>query len=114
MLLIHMLALLTYSLLERQVHRHGLALTTRRVIAALEDLTVIETHCWDGSVLARLTPVSVDQAQLLVALAEIVSELRRPQPRPALGEAPAALVVPGQAQDLSPGGAPWVRLLLAA
>ena len=114
MLLIHMLALLTYSLLERQVHRHGLALTTRRIIAALEDLTVIETHCWDGSVLARLTPLSADQAQLLVALAEIVSELRRPQPRPALGEAPAAPVVPGQAQDLSPGGAPWVRLLLAA
>jgi hypothetical protein len=114
MLLIHMLALLTYSLLERQVHRHGLALTTRRIITALEDLTVIETHCWDGSVLARLTPVSADQAQLLVALAEIIAQIRWSQPRPALVEAPAAPVVPGQAQDLSPGGAPWVRLLLAA
>jgi transposase len=114
MLLIHMLALLTYSLLERQVRRHGLSLTTRRIMAALEDLTVIESHCWDGSVLVRLTPVSVDQAQLLMALAEIVTELRWPQPRPALVEAPAALVIPGQGQDLSPGGAPWVKLLLAA
>ncbi len=114
MLLIHMLALLTYSLLERQARRHGLALTTRRIITALEDLTVIETHCWDGSVLVRLTPVSTDQAQLLAALAEIVAEIRWPQPRPALVEGPVPLSLPGQGQGLSPGGVPWVRLLLAA
>jgi transposase len=113
MLLLHMLALLTYSLLERQVRRHSLSLTTRRIITALEDLTVIETHCWDGSVLVRLTPVSADQAQLLAVLAEVIAEVRWPQPRPALVVGPALLSLPGQGQDLSPGGTPLVRLLLA-
>ncbi|MGC8817716.1 MAG: hypothetical protein ACP5PX_08070, partial [Candidatus Hadarchaeum sp.] len=84
----------------------------RQIIATLEDLTVIETHCWDGSVLVRLTPVSVDQAQLLAALAEIV-EVRWPPPRPALVADPALLTLPGPGQGLSPGGTPWVRLLLA-
>jgi transposase len=78
MLLIHMLALLTYSLLERQMRRRGLEMTLRRLIARLEDLTVIETYCWDGSVLRRLTPVDEEQARLLVALADILNHLRWP------------------------------------
>jgi hypothetical protein len=47
MLLMHMLALLTYNLLERQARQHGLALTTRRIIAVLESLTIsqgVYTH----------------------------------------------------------------------
>lgn len=110
---VHMPALLAYSILERKARRHGPALTTRRIIATLEGLTVIETHCWDSSVLVRLTPVSVDQAQLPAALAEII-EVRRPQPRPALVAGPAPLALPRPGQGLSPGGTPWVRLLLAA
>lgn len=45
LLLLNMLALLVYSLLEREVLHHGLALTTRRLIKQLENLAVMETHC---------------------------------------------------------------------
>jgi transposase len=98
MLLMHMLALLTYNVLERQARRHGLALTTRRIITALESLTVIETHCWDGSVLVRLTPMNDEQARLLQTLAEIVDEMRWPRLRPTLPP-----VLHGVFQELSPG-----------
>lgn len=89
LLLVNLLALLTYSLLERQVHQHGLTLTTRRIIERLEALTVIETHCWDGSVLARLTPLDAAQAQLWATLAEILAELLVERFLPALPEHPA-------------------------
>ncbi len=100
MLLLHMLALLTYNVLERQARRHGLALTTRRIIAALESLTIIETHCWDGSVLVRLTPICGEQARLLQTLAEIVDEMRWPRLRPTLPP-----MLHGVFQELSPGPA---------
>jgi transposase len=95
MLLIHMLALLTYSLLERQMRRHGLEMTLRRLIARLEDLTVIETYCWDGSVLRRLTPVDEEQGRLLVALAEILNQLRWPRRRPTLSPTQERCLLPG-------------------
>jgi hypothetical protein len=79
MLLINMVALLAYSLLERQVRRHGLTLTTRRIIAKLQSLDVVETVCWDGSILLRLVPVDEEQALLLQALAHVVTELRVPR-----------------------------------
>ena len=107
MLLVHMLALLTYSLLERQMRRRGLEMTLRRLIARLEDLTVIETYCWDGSVLRRLTPVDEEQACLLAALADILNQLRWPRLRPTLPPAQEQCLLP----DVSPGEAP---LLLPA
>jgi transposase len=79
MLLINMIALLAYSLLERQVRRHGLTLTTRRIIAKLQSLDVVGTVCWDGSVLLRLVPVDEEQALLLQALAHVVAKLRVPR-----------------------------------
>jgi transposase len=79
MLLINMVALLAYSLLERQVRHHGLPLTTRRIIAKLQSLEVVETVCWDGSVMFRLVPVDEEQALLLQALAHIVTELNVPR-----------------------------------
>jgi transposase len=72
MLLINMLALLTYSILERQMRQHGLQLTTRRLIERLESFSIIETHCWDGSVLIRPTPLTPEQMQLLTLLDAIV------------------------------------------
>jgi transposase len=87
-LLLNMLALLVYRVLERELHRKGLSLTTRRLIEHLESLTVIETHCWDGSVVYRLTPVSEEQRRLLVGLSAIVTELRLPPVRPALAGRP--------------------------
>lgn len=75
MLLVNMLALLTYSLLERQMCRHGLPLTTRRLIEQLETLCVIETHCWDGSVSLRPTSLTSEQGQLMRLM-----RLMRPTP----------------------------------
>ena len=57
MLMLNMLALLAYSLLERQVRQQGLSLTTRQLINRLQHLSLIETHCHDGSCLRRLTPL---------------------------------------------------------
>lgn len=71
MLLLNMLALLTYTILERQVQQSGLALTTRRIIEQLDSLTVIETHCLDGSYFYRLTPLNQAQANLIEALRTI-------------------------------------------
>lgn len=79
MLLINMLALLTYSLLERQVRQGGLQMTTRRIIEKLQSLDVVETFCWDGSHLLRLVPVDEEQAALLVILAHVLAELRLPR-----------------------------------
>ena len=75
MLLINMLALLAYSLLERQARQNGLQMTTRRIIRKLESLDVIETRCWDGSRLYRLVPMDAEQAALLMALGHILAEL---------------------------------------
>jgi transposase len=79
MLLINMLALLTYSLLERQARQNGWQITTRRIIAKLDNLDVIETLCWDGSLLYRIVPVDEEQAALLEILAQVLTDLRRPR-----------------------------------
>ena len=85
MLLINMLALLAYSLLERQARQHGLQMTARRIIARLQSLDVVETFCWDGSYLLRLVPLNEEQAALLQALAEVLTDLRLPRsPHPLL------------------------------
>lgn len=83
MLLLNMLALLAYTLLERQARQSGLALTTRRIIEQLDSLNVIETHCGDGSYFYRLTPVSQAQAELIEALRYIFSTEPEPLPLPA-------------------------------
>jgi transposase len=82
MLLLNMLALLAYTILERQAQQSGLALTTRRIIEQLDSLTVIETHCLDGSHFDRLTPVSQKQAELIEALRTIFSAETEPLPLP--------------------------------
>jgi hypothetical protein len=78
-LLINMLALLTYSLLERQARQNGWQTTTRRIIETLDNLDVIETLCWDGSLLYRIVPVDEEQAMLLEILAQVLTDLRRPR-----------------------------------
>lgn len=75
MLFLNMVALLAYSLLERQVRQADLALTTRQIIKRLETLTVVETHCHDGSCLRRLTPIEPEIARLLQLVAEVLDEL---------------------------------------
>ncbi len=68
MLMLNMLALLAYTILERQARQSGLALTTRRIIECLDSLTIIETQAVDGSSCYRLTPVSQEQTELIEAL----------------------------------------------
>jgi transposase len=85
MLLINMLALLAYSLLERQARQNGLQMTTRRIIAKLQSLDAVETVCGDGSHLIRLVPVDEEQAAILQVLAQVLVELRLPRwPHPLL------------------------------
>ncbi len=83
MLLLNMLALLAYTILERQARQSGLALTTRRIMEQLDTLTIIETHCVDGSYFYRLTPVSQKQAVLIEALRYIFPAEPEPLPLPA-------------------------------
>jgi hypothetical protein len=64
-----------------------LVLTTRRIIEQSETLTIIETHCWDGSLMRRLTPVDAEQAELLAALAQLLAGVLSPHSRPALPSA---------------------------
>jgi transposase len=75
MLLVNLLALLAYSLLERQVQRAGLHVTTRHIVEHLEGVTVIETHCHDGSVLRRLPPLTTEQDALLTILAALLAQI---------------------------------------
>ena len=75
MLFLNMVALLAYSLLERQGRQHGLQLTTRQIIKRLETLTLIETHCRDGSCLRRLTPLDPDMAAVLQLVAQALDKL---------------------------------------
>ena len=93
------LALLTYSILERQMRQHGLQMTTRRLIEQLGELSIIETHCWDGSVTMRPTPITPEQMQLVRMMETIlqtpftrVAELARidgPLPLPPLLPSPS-------------------------
>jgi transposase len=78
MLLVNMLALLTYSLLERQVRHNGLQITTRQIIAKLQSLDLVVTRCWDGSQLYRLTPMDEEQAALLQVLTDVLADLSAP------------------------------------
>jgi transposase len=102
MLLINMLALLAYSLLERQARQNGLQMTTRRIIAKLQSLDVVETFCWDGSHLIRLVPIDEEQDAILQVLVQVLAELRLPRwPHPLLpaGEDMLlALPPPGRSQ----------------
>jgi transposase len=82
MLLLNMLALLTYTILERQAQQSGLAFTTRRIIEQLDSLSVIETHCVDGSHFYRLTPLNQQQAELMEALRTIFPVEPEPLPLP--------------------------------
>ena len=75
MLLLNMLALLAYSLLERQVRQSGLSITARQIIKRLETVTLIETHCRDGSCLRRLTPIEPEVAALLQLVAQVLDDL---------------------------------------
>jgi len=93
LLLVNMLALLAYSLLERQVQQAGLHVTTRRIVEQLEGATVIETHCRDGSILRRLTPLTAEQAALFTILAALLAQISLTDLMPTLPALPEPAAV---------------------
>jgi transposase len=103
MLLVNMLALLAYSVLERQVRQDGLQITTRQIIAKLQSLDVVVTCCWDGSQLSRLTPMDEEQSVLLQVLADVLADLsipRCPHPMLSVGECLLLALPPPQKEGM--------------
>ena len=75
MLFINMVALLAYTLLQHQMQQQGLQMTTRKLIQRLDQLTLIETVCHDGSRLYRFTPVDPETTLILQQVAVALDEL---------------------------------------
>jgi hypothetical protein len=82
LLLVNLIALLAYSLLERQAQQHGLALTTRRIIDRLSTLQVEIIEAWDGSRRYSWQETFPGQVQLLLVCSQALEELPR-SPLPA-------------------------------
>jgi transposase len=68
MLLINLIALLAYSLLERQAQQQGVCRTARRILEQLSSLQVIELEACDGSRTHWLSDITPDQRRLLLRL----------------------------------------------
>jgi len=81
MLLVNLIALLAYSLLERQAEQHGLCLTARRILDQLATLQIQEIEAWDGSRTCSWQETPPGQVQLLLACWLALDEtLRSPLP----------------------------------
>jgi transposase len=74
MLLINLIALLTYSLLERQAQQHGLCLTAQAILERLSTLQVHQVEAWDGSQSRTLGDCTPQQVQLLTTLLQAVTQ----------------------------------------
>jgi len=66
LLLVNLIALLAYSLLERQARQQGLVLTAHRILEQLAGLQVIEIEAWDGSRAQQLRELTPDQERILL------------------------------------------------
>ena len=74
MLLVNLIALLAYSLLERQAAQAGLSLTARRIIDQLSTLQIQEIEAWDGSLAWSCHEPLPGQVQLLISLLQALNE----------------------------------------
>jgi len=77
MLLINLIALLIYSLLERQAKQHGLCLTARQMIERLSTLQVQLIEAWDGSQTCSWIETTDGQVLLLFAIFRMLDEKPR-------------------------------------
>jgi len=84
MLLVNLIALLAYSLLERQAEQAGQCLTARRIIEKLSTLQVQEIEAWDGSRVWSWHETIPGQVQLLFTLLQALDE----NPHPSLHSGP--------------------------
>ena len=96
LLLVNLIALLTYSLLERQAQQHGLPLTARHILDQLATLQVLEIEAWDGSRACSWQETCPNQVQLLLACSLALDE-------------PAHAILPPRplTRNLLPPGGPW-------
>jgi transposase len=78
MLLVNLIALLAYSLLERQVQQHGLNLTARRLIDQLATLQIQVIEAWDGSRTSVWHETVLGQVQLLFTCWQALDEIHHP------------------------------------
>ena len=74
MLLLNMVALLAYSLLEREMKNRGVHLTTRKIIEKLDNLSIVENSLKNGETFYRIVPIDEEQELLLECLAQILNE----------------------------------------
>jgi transposase len=65
LLLVNLMALLAYSLLERQARQQGLMLTAHRILEQLSGLQVIEIEAWDGSRLQQVSEITPEQERVI-------------------------------------------------
>jgi len=83
MLLVNLIALLAYSLLERQAQQQKLCLTARRIVERLSTIHVIEVEAWDGSRTCRVSEISPEQRRVLtVILRGVCGPAALPAPDP--------------------------------
>lgn len=75
MLLINLIALLVYSLIERQAQQHGLCLTTRSILERLANLQVQHIQAWDGSQCWSFSQLTPEQHSLLAVLLLAMDDL---------------------------------------
>jgi len=68
MLLVNLIALLAYSLLERQAQQQRLCWTTRRILERLSTLHVVEVEAWDGSTTRRVSDLTPEQRHVLTVI----------------------------------------------
>jgi len=78
MLLVNLIALLVYSLLERQAEQYGLCLTARQMIERLSTLQVQLIEAWDGSKTWSWIETTNDQVLLITAILQMLDEKPRP------------------------------------
>ena len=74
MLLVNLIALLVYSVLERQAEQHGLCLTMRQIIYKLSTLQVQMIEAWDGSQVWSWQETTDGQVLLLASLLRALDE----------------------------------------
>jgi len=77
MLLVNMIALLVYSLLERQAEQHGLCLTARQMIERISTLQVQFIEAWDGSRVWSWIETTDAQVLLLAVILHMLDEKPR-------------------------------------
>lgn len=68
MIFINMVALLAYNMLQHQAQQHGLLITTRQIIAKLDNLVVVETLYLDGSCSRRMTTIDPELLYMVACI----------------------------------------------